>query len=384
MGALDGLLVADFTRVLAGPYATMLFADLGATVIKVERPGVGDDSREWGPPYADDGQSTYFHAVNRNKSSVTLDFSSPDDVELARRLCERADVVIHNFRSGVMERHGLAYDDLQGTNPGLVYAVVSGFGHEAGAALPGYDLLVQAEGGLMDLTGPPGQPSKVGVALVDVLAGLHIAVGVLAALQARAGNGRGQQVHVTLLGSLLSALVNQSSAYLAGGVVPHSLGNAHPSVAPYEPLRAADRPLVVAVGNDAQFERLCAAIGRSDLVGDARFATNPQRVLHREDLRTQLEAQFIQQPAAHWQRMLTEVGVPCGPINDLAGAFAFAEELGLGTVADLDGIHTAANPLGMSETPPNYRRASPVLGADDDAVRRWLASDAGPPPRLEG
>lgn len=255
-GALDGIVVADFTRVLAGPYATMMLADMGAEVVKIERPGTGDDTRAWGPPYDDAGSATYFNSVNRNKTSVVLDLASEQGRAEARRIVARADIVVENFRAGTMERLGLGYDDLLDVNPGLIYCSVTGFGSGDGAALPGYDLLVQAVGGLMSITGPEaGTPTKVGVAVVDVLTGLHALAGILAALHHRQRTGEGQRVETNLLAALLSSLVNQGSAYLGAGVVPGILGNRHPSIAPYEVFPTKDRPLALAVGNDKQFTR---------------------------------------------------------------------------------------------------------------------------------
>ena len=378
MPALDGLLIADFTRVLAGPYASMLLADLGAEVIKVERPGMGDDTRAWGPPFDAAGQATYFQSVNRNKRSVTLDLSDPTDVGLAGELVRRADVMMHNFRPGQMARYGLDYATVSARNPGLVYAEISGFGDGAGAALPGYDLLVQAVGGLMSITGEPGSPSKVGVALVDVLAGLHTTVGVLAALESRHRTDRGQLVQVNLLGTLLSSMVNQSAAFVGAGVIPAALGNAHPSIAPYQPFATADQPIVVAAGNDGQFRKLCAVLGRAHLADDERFATNPARVEHRSELEAALASVFARADAAHWQRRLTEVGVPCGPINDVGQAFVLAETLGLQPIArsmraDAHDVPTTANPISLSDTPVRYERPAPQLGADNEEVRAWLA-----------
>lgn len=380
MAALDGILVADFTRVLAGPYATMLMADLGARVIKVERPGAGDDTRAWGPPYAVDGQATYYQAINRNKVSVALDLADPGDLALALELCDRADVVIHNFRVGTMERRGLGFEDLSRSNPGLIYCAISGFGGGAGAELPGYDLLLQAVGGLMDITGEPGAPTKVGVAIVDVVTGLHAAVGVLAALQARQVTGLGQKVEVTLLGSLLSSLVNQASAFVGAGVVPAALGNAHPSIAPYEPVPTADRPLVVAVGNDGQFRRLCEVLGHPEWADDDRFSSNPARVAHRATLIALLAGVLCTRGAETWQTQLTAAGVPCGPINTVAEAFALADSLGLPAAVEFDPpaeVRTTANPISMSATPPSYRSPSPALGAHDAEVRAWLAAPSG-------
>lgn len=381
MAPLEGILVADFTRVLAGPYSTMLLADLGAQVIKVERPGAGDDTRQWGPPWAADGQSTYFHAVNRNKSSVALDLADRDDLRLARRLARHADVVVSNFRPGTMARLGLDFAALSAANPGVICCEISGFGSGPGAALPGYDLLVQAMGGLMSITGEPGQPTKVGVAIVDVVTGLHATVGVLAALVERARTGRGQPIEVNLLSSLLSALVNQSSAYAAGDQVPTALGNAHPSIAPYEPFDTADRPMIIAVGNDRQFAALCGVLGLGALVGDERFADNPRRVAHRGELHDLLAVPLAGRGVDHWRQELTAAGVPCGPINDVAAAFALAGELGLAPTRVPDGpavagagpaVPTVAHPIDLPLSPARHRSSSPTLGADDAEVRRWL------------
>jgi formyl-CoA transferase len=361
-GPLDGVVVADFSRVLAGPLATMLLADLGAVVVKVERPGTGDDTRAWGP--------TYFDAVNRGKRSVTLDLADPADRALARRLALRADVLVENFRPGTMERLGLGHEQLRAEHPRLVHVSVTGFGADAGAELPGYDFLVQAVGGLMSITGDAqGEPAKVGVALVDVVAGLFATVGVLAALRARDATGEGQRVEVDLLSSLLAALVNQASAFLATGAPPTRMGNAHPSIAPYETLRAADGPLAVAVGNDAQFARLCAVLG---VAADARFATNDLRVAHRPELVAVLEAALAAGTVAEWTERLTAAAVPAGPVNDLAGAFALASRLGLGPVVDVGGVPQVANPIRLSSTPVAYTSPPPALGADDAAVRAWL------------
>lgn len=260
----------------------MLLADLGATVNKIERRGTGDDTRAWGPPYDDHGVATYFQSVNRNKHSVALDLSDPDDLARARRLALDADILVENFRPGVMDRLGLGYESLQADNRRLVYCSVTGFGRTGAASLPGYDLLVQAVGGLMSITGrPEGEPQKVGVALVDVLAGVFSTVGILAALQHRAVSGEGQRVEVDPLSSLLAALVNQGAAYTTGGVVPTRMGNQHPSIAPYEQPPTADGDLVLAVGNDRQFAAMCSVMDAPQLAGDARFATNPSRVEHR-------------------------------------------------------------------------------------------------------
>jgi crotonobetainyl-CoA:carnitine CoA-transferase CaiB-like acyl-CoA transferase len=391
--ALDGVLIADFSRVLAGPYATMLLADLGAEVVKVERPGAGDDTRAWGPPFAHTGGegepvATYFLGVNRNKRSLALDLSSPEDAALARELVRRADVVVENFLPGTMARHGLGYEQVRELNPGVVYCSITGFGPDAGAGLPGYDLIVQAVGGLMSVTGEPGgSGTKVGVALVDIVTGLHAAFGIMAALRHREGGGPGQRVEVSLLGSLLSGLSNHSSGYLAAGAVPGALGNAHPSIAPYEVYQAADRPLVIAAGNDRQFERLCTALGAPELSADPRFAANRDRVAHRRELAAELNRLLRARDADAWFSVLSAAGVPCGPINDLAEAFALAERLGLGAVAQIDdprrdrALRQAAHPIAFSETPATYRAAPPRLDEDGDELRRLLARQAGPAAR---
>lgn len=373
-GALDGIVIADFSRVLAGPYATMLLGDLGAEVIKIERPGLGDDTRAWGPPFDSDGTATYFNAVNRNKKSVVLDLSTDEGRAEALRLVERADVVVENFRAGTMERLGLGYDDLLRRNPAVIYCAITGFGSGAGAGLPGYDLIVQAVGGLMSVTGSePGAPTKVGVAVVDVLTGLHASVGILAALRHRERTGEGQRVDVNLLGSLLSSLVNQASAYLGAGAVGSIMGNRHPSIVPYEVFPTADRPVALAVGTDKQFAALCAELGLPDTSADPRFRTNSDRVRHRDELYSIVSQRLSGHDADHWFRVLTAVGVPVGPINDIEAAFEFAENLGIEARVSVPDSATAqvANPIGMSVTPPRYRSAPPRLGADQQQTQRW-------------
>jgi crotonobetainyl-CoA:carnitine CoA-transferase CaiB-like acyl-CoA transferase len=365
--ALDDLVIVDFSRVLAGPLATMVLADLGAEVIKVERLGRGDDTRAWGPPFDERGQATYFQSVNRNKSSVALDLTGAEGAARARELVARADVVVENFRPGVMDRLGLGYDALARRRPELVYCSITGFGAGQGAALPGYDLLVQALGGLMSITGEAdGEPQKVGVALVDVVTGLFAAVGILAALRHRERTGAGQRVEVDLLSSLLAALVNQGSAYTLAGAVAGRMGNAHPSIAPYELLPTGDGDLVLAVGNDKQFAALCAVLGAPQLSAEERFATNGARVAHRDALRTTLVALLAARPATAWVGALSAAGVPAGQVNDVAGAFALAESLGLAPIAEVpraDGsiARLTRNPIGLSVTPPTYRSAPPDL-----------------------
>jgi crotonobetainyl-CoA:carnitine CoA-transferase CaiB-like acyl-CoA transferase len=367
--ALQDLQVIDFSRVLAGPLATMVLADLGATVVKVERPGIGDDTRAWGPPYDDTGQATYFDSVNRNKDSVLLDLATDDGARAARELVAGADVVVENFRPGVMDRLGLGYEDLRTERPDIVYCSITGFGAGPGAALPGYDLLVQALGGLMSITGErDGEPQKVGVALVDVICGLFASVGILAAVRHRERTGEGQRVEVDLLSSLLAALVNQGSAYTLAGVVAGRMGNAHPSIAPYELLATAQGDLVLAVGNDKQFRALCAAAGDPALADDPRYATNAARVEHRDALRARLEELLAAQPATAWVAALTAAGVPAGEVNDIGGAFALADALGLEPTVDVpraDGstARLTRNPIRLSATPAAYRTAPPPLPA---------------------
>jgi Predicted acyl-CoA transferases/carnitine dehydratase len=377
--------VADFSRVLAGPMCTMLLADLGATVIKVERPGTGDDTRTWGPPFTEHG-STYYLSVNRNKRSITLDLTDEADRAAARALAERADVLVENFRTGVLDRLGFGYDELSAANPGLVYCSVTGYGSGAGAQLPGYDFVIQAVGGLMSITGPvDGPPSKVGVAVVDVITGLHAAVGILAALRERDHSGRGQRVEVNLLSSLIAGLVNVSSAYLHTGEEQGLVGNSHPSITPYESVRTADRPLVLAVGNDRQFTALCRVLGLPELPTDPRFATNSDRVAHRSELIELLERRLTTRDAAGWTAELSKAGVPCGPVNGLEGAFALARELGLEPSVAVTHPETGrtvpqvANPVRLSRTPVSYHRPPPTLGADTTDVLDWLRGIAGSP-----
>ncbi|PSL38419.1 crotonobetainyl-CoA:carnitine CoA-transferase CaiB-like acyl-CoA transferase [Labedella gwakjiensis] len=362
-GALDGVTVLDFSRVLAGPYATMMLADLGATVVKIERAGVGDETRAWGPPFDATGTSTYFTSVNRNKSSLAVDLRDPAQLAELRERVATADVIVENFRAGAMERLGLGYDDVRAIRPDVVYCSITGFGSGAGAGLPGFDLLVQAVGGLMSITGThPGDPTKTGVALVDVVTGLHATTGILAALFHRARTGEGQRIEVNLLSSLLSALVNQASGFVGAGVVPGIIGNAHPSIAPYETFATADRPLVVAVGTDGQFRAFAQAIGRPELADDERFRTNTQRVAHRAELNAIVGPVLAAASADDWFGRMTANDVPAGPINTISEAFAFAESLGLGPVVDVDGSPQVASPLTLSATPVRYRSRPPHLG----------------------
>jgi crotonobetainyl-CoA:carnitine CoA-transferase CaiB-like acyl-CoA transferase len=377
-GPLAGLLVADFSRVLAGPYCTMLLADLGADVIKVESPA-GDDTRRWVPPVTDAGISTYYLAINRNKRSVALDLGRPGDLEAARELIRRADVLVENFKPGGLARFGLDYESVAVINPGLVYASISGFGAGGGKDLPGYDLMVQAMSGLMSLTGDPdGPPFRAGISVFDVMTGLHTAIGILAAINHRTKTGRGQHVEASLMASALSGMVNQTSAQVAGTVTPFRMGNSHPSLFPYEPLPTGAGDLVVTAGNDAQFRKLCRVLDIEHLADDPRFARTGERTAHRAELRELLTERLASRSAADWFRALTAVGVPCGPINTVAQGVAFAEEIGLDPVVlageGAAAVPTIRHPLEFSASPPRYELPPPGLDEHGTEIREWLAS----------
>ncbi len=366
--ALGSVQILDFSRVLAGPFATMMLADFGAEVTKVERPGGGDETRSWGPPYDERGEATYFQSVNRNKDSVVLDLSNEEGLAELRLRARDADVLVENFRPGLMAEKGLDFETLRAENPRLIYCSITGFGSgEGGAALPGYDLLIQALGGLMGITGAPdGEPMKVGVALVDVLAGLFATVGILVALRAREETGQGQLVEVDLYSALLAALVNQGSAYTIAGVVPERLGNRHPSISPYEVFATGEGELVLAVGNDRQFATLCDELGEPGLASDERFATNPDRVANRDGLGAELERLLAARSAAEWSAALLARRVPAGQVNDLGAAFEFAERIGLAPTVEIprdDGssVSLTRNPIKLSATPATYRSAPPRL-----------------------
>jgi crotonobetainyl-CoA:carnitine CoA-transferase CaiB-like acyl-CoA transferase len=378
-GPLDGLLVADFSRILAGPYATMLLADLGAEVVKVEGPR-GDDTRSWAPP-VHDGVSTYYLGINRNKRSVVLDFADESDATLARELARRADIVIENFRPGGLAKYGLDYDTVAASNPRVVYASISGFGSgEEGRTLPGYDLIVQAISGLMSLTGPAdGEPYRAGISVFDVMAGLHATIGLLAALHRRHETGRGQHVEVNLLSSALSGMVNHTSAYVAAGVVPYRMGNSHPSLFPYEPLPCSDGELIVTAGNDQQFRKLVEVLGVPELADDPRFAKNPDRTARRHELRPLLVERLSTRTRMEWFRDIIAAGIPCGPINTVDQGVAFAEDIGLDPVVDVGpvgaSVRSVRNPITLSETPPAYRLPPPALDEHGAEIRRWLSEE---------
>jgi crotonobetainyl-CoA:carnitine CoA-transferase CaiB-like acyl-CoA transferase len=363
--ALAGIRVVDLSRVLAGPLVAMTLGDLGADVIKVESP-IGDDTRRWKPPQDAQGRASYHHAANRNKRSIVLDLKEERDLELARRLCERADVVVSNFLPGALARFGLDYDAVAARNRGVVHCEIRGFGEEAGAAMPGYDPLVQALSGVMSVTGPPGVPSKTGVAVTDVVAALYATIGVLSALYARRDTGRGQRVTVDLLHASLALLANQSVGYLASGEVPAALGNVHPSIEPFATYAAADGELMICAGNDAQFRRLAETVGLEE---DPRFATNELRVEHRDELRARLERRLAARTRAEWTDALTAAGVPAGPVQAIDAAFSLADALGLDVVDETDGVRTVAFPARLSETPAVVRRRPPDLDEHGAEIR---------------
>jgi len=359
----------------------MMLGDLGATVIKVEEPTHGDDTRAWGPPYVD-GESTYYLSINRNKRSIALDLRTGEGAATARRLAARADVVVENFRAGRLAAYLLDYESVMRTNPAVIYCSISGFGSGPGSTLAGYDFIAQAVGGLMSITGnEDGPPTKVGIAVVDILTGLHACIGILAALATRRESGQGQRVEVNLLSSLIASLINQGSAYANTGLVPQAMGNRHPSVVPYETFRTADGVLAIAVGNDSQFRRLCVLLGLPGLGDDERFRVNEARVRNRTSLIRTLEDALASDTAARWAARLTGADVPCGPINDIAAAFQLADSLELDPVTMMQSRAGAAvaqlsNPIRLSKTPPRYTLPPPALGADDDAIRMWLNEPA--------
>ena len=376
---LEGLLVADYSRVLAGPYCSMLLADMGATVIKVEGPA-GDDTRTWVPP-TKDGVATYYMSINRNKKSIVLDYSKAEDRALAVELARRADIALENMKPGGMAKFGLDYESLAKVNPRLIYLSISGFGTAEGAWLPGYDLIVQAVSGLMSLTGEPdGPPFRAGISVFDVMTGLHGTIGVLAALNQRQATGKGQHVEVNLLSSAMSGLVNQTGAYAAAGVVPFRMGNAHPSLFPYEAMPTKDRDLIIAAGNDKQFRSLCEVLGIAHLADDPRFRINADRTKNREELRPFLLEKLAEWPADDLFIALNKVGVPCGPINSIGDGVELAQRLGLEprvTVGEGDReVTLIRNPIDFSDAELRYELPPPLLGEHSDEIRSWLSEGA--------
>ena len=377
---LEGLLVADLSRVLAGPYCTMLLADMGATVIKVESPA-GDDTRTWAPPEKD-GISTYYLSINRNKRSIVLDLKNPDDLSVAKSLLRRADIALENFKPGGIDRLGLGYDDVKGDNPGLIYLSISGFGTAEGASLPGYDLVAQAVSGLMSLTGEPDGPAlRAGISVFDVMTGLHGLIGVLAALNQRRETGLGQHIEVNLLSSAMSGLVNQTAAFTAGGVVPRRMGNAHPSVYPYQTMPTKDRDVIITAANDRQFASLCEVIGIPDAATDERFARNADRTANRDQLHPMLVEALSKWSADDLFIALNAAGVPCGPINSIGEGVELAERLGLAprvTLGEGDReVDLVRNPISFSDSEVAYRLPPPELGEHSDEIRAWLLDESG-------
>ena len=379
--ALAGIRVLDLSRVLAGPWATQMLGDLGADIIKIEKPGAGDDTRGWGPPWLADGEgretreSAYFLAANRNKRSVTIDMAKPEGQALIRRLAQTSDVLVENFKVGGLKRYGLDHESLAALNPRLVYCSITGFGQdgpEAGRA--GYDFMIQGMSGLMSVTGSPEtEPQKIGVALVDVLTGLHAAIAVLAALQQRQRTGRGQHVDLALFDVAMASLANQALNYLVGGTAPRRLGNAHPNIVPYQAFETADGHLILAVGNDAQFARFCRIADLPEVAGDARFLANAGRVAHREALIPLVAAALKRQTTGEWLAMLDAAGIPAGPINTIAQAFAepqaAARGLALNLPHVLGGVAPGVrSPLRLSDSPLDAPLAPPTLGQHTDAV----------------
>ena len=357
----------------------MTLADLGADVVKVERPESGDDTRAWGPPWSSTGDSTYYLGLNRGKQSVVLDFDNPHELGLAQKLAERADVVIENFRPGLMDDFGLSYQDVRTVNPGVVYCSISGFGASGPAGdLPGYDLMIQAMSGLMSITGPDEEtPTKVGAAVTDMISGLYAATGVVAALYERMTTGRGRQVEVSLFDSALNTLLNQGSAFLNSGTVPRAQGNRHPSIAPYEAFSAADREFIVAAANDKLWQALCRTIGRDDLLADERYSTNARRRTNVTTLVAQLNETLATKPADEWMTRLRDAGVPTGPINQVDEAFAWAEEMGLAPVVTHAGssIRTVRSPILMNGEAVSSQTPPPKLDEHGSRIRAWLESD---------
>ena len=375
---LEGVRVLDLSRVLAGPYATMVLADLGAEVVKVEHPERGDDTRHWGPPFAG-GESAYFLSVNRNKRSIAVDLKDPEGLEKIRRLAAEADVLIENMKRGALERFGLGYEALRELNPDLIYCSVTGFGPGKDTDRPGYDFLIQARAGIMGITGfPEGKPTKVGVAIADIVCGLYAATAILAALHKRETTGEGARIEVPLFEATLGWLANRGQEYLVSGEDKGRMGNAHPTIVPYQTFDASDRPLAVAVGNDAQFRRLCEAVGRAELADDERYATNPARVANREELEEILQREFSRLTADEWVQRIRGAGVPAGPVNALADVFSDEHVLSSGILQTIE--HPAAGVLQVLASPvlvdgerPPLRRPPPTLGQHTEELEngKW-------------
>ncbi|MGJ7531139.1 CaiB/BaiF CoA transferase family protein [Variovorax sp. GB1P17] len=394
--ALDGIKVLDLSRVLAGPWCTQILADLGADVVKIERPGVGDDTRTWGPPFIKDAngndtdQASYFTACNRNKRSVTIDMATPEGQALLKQMAAQADIVVENFKTGGLKQYGLDHESLRAANPRLIYCSVTGFGHDGPyAERAGYDLMIQAMTGMMSITGRPddvpgGGPLRVGVALTDLFTGVYASTAILAALQVRDRTGEGQHIDMALLDVGMAILANQASAFLNTGKAPQRQGNSHPSLAPYQDFQTQDGSMLLAIGNNGQFARFCEAAGHAEWAADARFATNTLRVKHREVLIPLMQEVTRTRNTAAWVTLLEDKAVPCGPINDIAQAFDDAQVKSRGLAVTLprdagDGIASitgVASPLRLTATPPVLRHAPPALGQHTQEVLAEMGIDA--------
>ena len=390
--ALDGIKVLDLSRVLAGPWCTQILADLGADVVKIERPGLGDDTRGWGPPFLKDAegndtdQASYFTACNRNKRSVTIDMATPQGQALIGQMAAQSDIVVENFKTGGLKQYGLDHQSLCARHPRLIYCSITGFGYSGPyAPRAGYDLMIQAMTGMMSITGRPGGgPMRVGVALTDIFAGVYASTAILAALEVRHRSGVGQHIDMALLDVGMAILANQASAFLNTGTAPQRQGNSHPSLAPYQDFHTKDGSMLLAIGNNGQFARFCEAAGHPDWAADDRFATNTLRVKHREVLIAQMEAVTRTRSTAEWIALLEDKAVPCGPINDIAQAYDDAQVKARGLAVSLprdvgDGIRAitgVASPLRLAATPPVLRHAPPALGQHTDEVLAELGIDA--------
>jgi len=387
--ALGHLRVLDLTRVLAGPWCTQLLADLGAEVIKVERPGSGDDTRGWGPPYLADAsgeetsEAAYYLAANRNKRSITIDITRPEGQQLVRRLARQSDIVVENYKVDQLQAFGLDYATLAQEQPQLIYCSITGFGQTGpNRERPGYDFIIQGSGGFMSITGerddrPGGGPQKAGVAVSDLMTGMYATVAILAAIAHRDRTGAGQYIDLALYDVMLAMLANMNMNYLTSGRAPSRAGNAHPNIVPYQVFAASDGHLVIAVGNDAQYAKFCEVAGRNDLAADPRFVRNADRVRHRLVLLPLLEEVVRQRPVAWWVEALDGAKVPCGPINDIAQALAAPQVAARGMRIDLPhplsgSVPLVANPIRLSKTAPRYERAPPLLGQHTDEVLREL------------
>ena len=372
--ALSDVVVIDLSRVLAGPYCTMMLGDMGATVIKIEQPGKGDDTRHFGPPYVA-GESAYYLGLNRNKRSITLDFNNPEHEKRLFELVSTATVLVENFRPGMLERQGLGYERLRAMNPGLIYCSISGYGHDGPYAMrPGYDFVAQAESGIMSVTGEvEGEPQRVGSPVADVSAGLYACMSILAALHVREKTGKGQHIDISLLEAAVSLLSNVSSNYLISGEEAERYGNGHPNIVPYQAFHTQDGYIVVSCGNDRLYQTLCRLLGREDLATDPRFATNPQRVRNREELVPILQEQFLQRETGDWLTALRAAGIPCGPINTVSQVFSDPHLQARGFIWECEHptagtIKLSGSPIRLSETPTRLYKAPPLLGEDNDTL----------------